>query len=234
MVMPGTRGPGLERPLKVRAPVRTSLLFASTFLFPAIGFPLITYAWWRLSRSWPFVTVVMGLPVVFGYLMPGIAVHVAMRWRFTSGPRIGSYYVHHGFVYGSKLAFVLLLVVRSLTEISSILHVVSAVLVTGAATAFGGWFHDVNAIRAGRIQVDGGTDALASFAPPTYFATGATYAGVALAAHRLLERDTTAIAWVFPAGLLVLCVVPTLVFLAVDPLSRHALRERLFRRRAGA
>jgi hypothetical protein len=207
--------------------LRTSLLFVSTFLFPAIGFPLITYAWWRMSGgSWTFAATVMALPVVFGYLMPGIAVHVTKRWRFTSGPRVGSYYVHHGFVYGAKLAFVLLLVVRSLERVESVWEVIAVIVVTGAATAFGGWFHDVHAVRAGRIDVDGGVEALASFAPPSYFAMGATYAAVALACYRVLLRDAASVVWVFPAGLIVLCAVPTLVFLAVDPPARRLLRER--------
>jgi hypothetical protein len=207
--------------------LRTSLLFVSTFLFPALGFPLITYAWWRMSASSTFAATVMALPVVFGYLMPGIAVHVTKRWRFTSGPRVGSYYVHHGFVYGAKLAFVLLLVVRSLERVESAWDVIAVIVVTGAATAFGGWFHDVHAVRAGRIYVDGGVEALASFAPPSYFAMGATYAAVALACYRVLLRDAASVVWVFPAGLIVLCAVPTLVFLAVDPPARRLLRERL-------
>jgi hypothetical protein len=179
-----------------------------------------------MSASSTFAATVMALPVVFGYLMPGIAVHVTKRWRFTSGPRVGSYYVHHGFVYGAKLAFVLLLVVRSLERVESAWDVIAVIVVTGAATAFGGWFHDVHAVRAGRIDVDGGVEALASFAPPSYFAMGATYAAVALACYRMLLRDAASVVWVFPAGLIVLCAVPTLVFLAVDPPARRLLRER--------
>ena len=58
--------------------VRNSMLFFSTYLFPLAGFPLLTYAWWRSSGgSWPFVVVVMGVPVIFGYLMPGIATQLA-------------------------------------------------------------------------------------------------------------------------------------------------------------
>jgi len=212
------------------APLRRFLLFLSTYLFPAVGFPIVTYAWWRTSGgSWPFTAVVMGAPVVFGYVMPFVITHVIKRWRFTTGPRVGSYYVHHGFIYGSKLALALLLVVRSLSTIGSPLDAAAVILVTGAATAFGGWFHDVNAVRAGRIAIDGGTDALASFAPVSYFAMGATYAAVVLAAHALLALDGRAVAWVFPAALLTLCVVPSLVFLGVDPPSRHALRRLLTR-----
>jgi hypothetical protein len=215
--------------------VRSSMLFVSTYLFPVIGFPLVTYAWWRLSGgSWPFVLVVMGVPVLFGYLMPGIATQFVKRWRFTTGPRIGAYYVHHGFVYGAKLAFVLFLVVRSLATVRSAFDVASIVLVAGAATAFGGWWHDVNAVQAGRIEVEGGVEALHSFAPASYFAMGATYAGVVLAAHRVLENDSGAVTWVFPAGVVILCVIPSLVFLAVDAPTRRTLRARMSRRKNAA
>jgi hypothetical protein len=200
----------------------------STYLFPAVGFPVLTYAWWRESESWPFVAVVMGVPVLFGYLMPGIATNVVKRWRFTSGPRVGSYYVHHGFVYGSKLAFVLFLVVRSLAGVQSAFDVAAIVLVTGAATGFGGWLHDTQAVKAGRIEVEGGAEALADFAPASYFSMGATYAGVALASQSVLVPDAAAIVWVFPAAFATMCVIPSLVFVAVDPPTRHTLRARLF------
>jgi hypothetical protein len=209
--------------------LRNSTLFVSTFLFPAVGFPLLTYGWWRSSGSWQFVAVVMGVPVLFGYVMPGVATHVVRRWRFTTGPRIGSYYVHHGFVYGSKLAFVLFLAVRSLASVRSVFDIAAIVLVTGAATAFGGWWHDVQAVRAGKIEVEGGIDALERFAPASYFAMGATYALVTLAAHRVLAQDGAALVWVFPAGLATMCVVPSLVFLAVDPPTRRVMRGRLLR-----
>jgi hypothetical protein len=169
----------------------------------------------------------MGVPVVFGYLMPWIATSVVKRWRFTGGPRVGAYYVHHGFIYGAKLAFALLLVIRSLDAIVSAFEIASVMLVAGAATAFGGWFHDTQAARAGKIEIEGGIDALATFAPPSYFTMGATYAGVTLAAHRVLTTDPQLVAWVFLGALLLLCVVPTLVFLAVDPPARKFVKERL-------
>jgi len=204
--------------------VRTVVLFASTYAFPAIGFPLVTYAWWRSSGSWPFVVVVMGVPVVFGYLMPWIATSVVKRWRFT---QVHALYPHHGFIYGAKLAFALLLVIRSLDSIRTPFEVLSVMLVAGAATAFGGWFHDTQAARAGKIEIAGGIEALATFAPPSYFTMGATYAGVTLAAHRVLLVDPQSVAWVFVVALFVLCLVPTLVFLAVDPPARRFVKERL-------
>jgi hypothetical protein len=213
------------------APLRNWLLFASTYLFPVVAFPLVAYGWWRASgNSWRFVALVMGVPVFFGYLMPWVATRVVRRWRFTGGPRVGSYYVHHGFIYGSKLAFALLLVTRSIGSIASTFDVAAVVLVSGAATGFGGWFHDAQAVRAGKIEIEGGIEALMTFAPASYFAMGATYAAVTLAAYRILATDAGRFAWIFPAALIVMCVVPTLAFIAVDSPTRRFIRERCGRR----
>jgi len=215
------------------APVRDSLLFASTYAFPVIAFPLVSYAWWRSSGgSWRFAAIVMGVPVLFGYVMPWLATGVVRRWRFTSGPRLGPYYVHHGFIYGSKLAFALLLVIRSIADVVSLFDVAGVVLVSGAVTAFGGWFHDTQAVRAGRIEIDGGLDALLAFGPPTYFAMGATYAAVTLTSYRVLAVDPGAFAWVFPAAFVLLCVVPAVVFIAVDPPTRRFFQSRSLKQRS--
>ena len=202
-------------------------LFASTYVFPAVAFPLVTYAWRARGASLPVVALVRGVPVLFGYLMPWVATSVVKRWRFTSGPRVGSYYVHHGFIYGAKLAFALLLVVRSLGSVVTAFDAAAVVLVAGAATAFGGCLHDMQAVRAGKIEVDGGIDAWWRFAPASYFTMGATYAAVSLGAHRALAANPGAFAWAFPAAFVVLCVVPSLVFIAVDPPTRRFLRERI-------
>jgi hypothetical protein len=212
-------------------PIRSALLFTSTFLFPLFGFPLVAYAWWRVGESVPFVIVVMGVPVIFGYVMPAILTGVIKRWRFTSGPRLGPYYIHHGFVYGSKLALALLVVMRSFATITSWLDVVAISLVTGAATAFGGWWHDTQAVRAGKIAIADGIEGLSTFAPPSYFAMGATYAAVSIAAHRLLAANRSALPWVFLFALLMMCVIPTIVFVAVDPPTRDVLRNLLARQR---
>ncbi|SRR6266542_5056541 len=204
-------------------------LFASTYVFPAVAFPLVTYAWRSSGASWAFVALVMCVPVLFGYLMPWVATSVVKRWHFTSGPRVGSYYVHHGFIYGSKLAFALLLVVRSIGSIVTAFDIAAVILVSGAATAFGGCLHDMTAVRAGKIEVDGGIDALWRFAPPSYFAMGATYAAVSLGAHRALADGAAAFFWAFPVAFVILCTVPSLVFIAVDPPTQRFLRARMRR-----
>lgn len=203
-------------------------LFVSTWVFPIAGFPLVACGWWLVSDgSWATVALVMGVPLVFGYVVPGIGVNVMKRWRFTSGWRIGGYYAHHGFVYSSKMAFVLLLAVRDPRGLGG-WGALAAVLVSAAATALGGWWHDLHAVRAGKIELlvrDGRSaeSLVHAYAPATFLLLGAAYAGACVAAFPVLARDPAAIGWVFPAALAALLATGALAFLALDP---GALRTR--------
>lgn len=215
--------------------VAPALLAFSTWVFPVVGFPLLVWAWLRVAGGdWRVVALVLGVPVVFGYLMPGLSTRVARRWRFTGGWRIGGTYVHHGFVYASKMAFVLLLALHDPAAAATWPGAFAVVLLVGGATAFGGWWHDVHAIRAGKIVLSGSEGdlcraeaALASFAPPCYFSIGATYAAASLLAWRHLGPGIAAFAGAFLGALAALCLVPSVVLLTLDPTARHALRARM-------
>lgn len=209
-----------------------ALLFMSTYVFPLVGFPALAYAWWVVSGgNVAFVAFVLGVPLVFGYLMPGVATNFVRRWRFTGGWRIGDYYVHHGFVYAAKMNLVLLLAFHDPSGVRGGWSALALVLLVGAATAFGGWWHDLHALRNGKVELVGadGVDperALGTFAPGSYFAIGATFAAVSVAAWSVLSTDVRAFPWVFAAGLLALCVVPSLVFFALDPAAFRVLAHK--------
>jgi len=157
--------------------MRQFLLAFSTYIFPIFATPLLTWLWWKIAGAqWNLVALVMLVPVLFGYCTAFVATMVVKRWRMTTGPRIGGAYVHHGFIYASKMAFVLLLVTRDPMAIRIWFDWMSLALLAGATTAFGGWWHDLQAIRAGKIELTGlvasaAERALATFAPPTYFCT---------------------------------------------------------------
>ena len=216
------------------------LLFFSTWIFPIAGFPLLAWAWLTVAGGdWRVVALVLGVPVVFGYLMPGLSTNAVRRWYFTSGWRIGGYYVHHGFVYASKMAFVLLLALHDPRAADTWIGFASAVLLVGGATAFGGWWHDVHAIRAGKIVLAGSEGdprsaevALASFAPLCYFSIGTTYAAATVVAWRSLGNlgaGAGAFAAAFLGALAALCLVPSAVFLTLDPGARRALRALILK-----
>ena len=59
-------------------------LFESKYVFPFIGFPVFLWLWVR-DGSPAFAALVMGLPLIFGYVIPGIGTNVLKLWRF-NGP----------------------------------------------------------------------------------------------------------------------------------------------------
>ena len=199
---------------------RDALLFASTYAFPAVMFPFLA---WRFAADggWAFALVTLGVPLVFGYVMPLLGVSGLRRWRFASGPRVGGIYVHHGFIYASKLAFVLWL--GLLVAPGSLGEAAAVVLLCAGSVAFGGWWHDVHAVRAGRIvlpDADGANpDAAVTRFAPVFWTLGATYAAFGLVAHRLLVVHARADAWpwLFLGGLAALGVATALAFLGLAP-----------------
>jgi hypothetical protein len=210
--------------------LRPAILAFSTYVFPIVATPLLTWIWWRIAGGdWRLVALVLLVPVLFGYLVVWLASGVVKRWRMTSGWRIGGAYVHHGFIYASKMAFVLLLAARDPMAIRGWFELTSIALLVGAATAFGGWWHDLHAIRAGKIEFIGldaraAEHALASFAPISYFTVGATYAVVTIAGWQLVAAQPHMFVFVFLGALAGLFIVPYLVFFALDPSSIRIAR----------
>lgn len=200
--------------------VRDAALTFSTWVFPALAFPLLVWGFFDMG-GWRFALVALGVPLVFGYLAPGVAVVALRRWRFTTGPRIGGLYVHHGFLYSAKLGFVLFLAMRAPLTIGAWEALGVAILV-GATVGYGGAQHDLHAVKAGRIElldVARGSrtpeQAVMSYMP-ALFALGATYALVSLWAFRVLVVDANhaALPWVFGGALAILILVPAAAFAA--------------------
>lgn len=201
----------------------TFALDVSTYVFPVVAFPLLAWAFW-LDHGAAFAVFAMGVPLVFGYVVPGIGTNAMRRWRFHGRWVVGSYYAHHGFLYAAKLAFVLWLAMRHPATMTAG-DVAAAAVLGGAFAAIGGYWHDVNASRAGRIEhltraarEGRSTEAVVAAYTPALFALGATYVLVSAWAYRILvaEARPEALPWVFAAGVVVLAAVPALAFLALD------------------
>jgi len=85
-----------------------TILFLSNKAFPIIGFPILLWLWYQKEGT-AFAILVMGLPFVFGYVVPGIGTNVLKMWRFRDRWVIGNYFIHHGFIYASTMGLVMLL-----------------------------------------------------------------------------------------------------------------------------
>lgn len=159
------------------------LAFLNRFILALAGFPLVAWLWHREGGGHgAFTGVVMGIPVLFGYLVPGLAIAWLRLWEIRSRFSIRGVQVHQGLVYGSGLALDAWIAwhIRFATPLATAL--VSA-LVNGIITAFGGWIIDIAGVRKGRIRIDNpparaglGPEAIVTYyAPACYFVLGAGY-----------------------------------------------------------
>lgn len=205
-----------------------SLVFLHRFILSLAGFPLVAWLWHRHGGgNAAFTAVVMGIPVLFGYLVPGLAIAWLRLWEIRSPYSIKGIQVHQGFIYGSGLALNAWLADHARFANPAADLLVPALL-CGSNAAFTGWFIDIAGVKAGRIRIDNpiarlGKDpeAIVSYyAPACYFALGASYMlAIHLAREVLLVRGMAG--WVtatmvFLAGFLLTSAPITAIYLRLQ------------------
>ena len=162
------------------------------FLAPAILVPLSYWLWWtRYEHRHDLVLLVISIPVLFAYIIPGIGTNVLGLWEFNTRFRIGKFRPHHGFVFGSATSMLTLVCLPRTTSAIDVWEVVRAGIVLGSVIGFWNWYYDVRAIKAGFILVYNrpyadrlGPEAIAmDYAPVLFGSFGLCYG----AALRLIE-----------------------------------------------
>jgi hypothetical protein len=185
------------------------LAFINRFILSLAGFPLVAWLWFRHSGGDPgFTAVVMGIPLLFGYLVPGLAIVWLRMWEIRGRFSIKGIQVHQGFIYASGLALDAY-VSHHLAFDNAIASVLGSCLVNGCIVAFTGWFIDIAGVKAGRIRIHNpmarlGKDpetVVTYYAPACYFTLGATYMlAVHLAWEAFLGQGRSDWVWARGAG----------------------------------
>ena len=129
----------------------------------ALPFPLFLamyFAWLSWSNSRAFALYVMLLPLVYGYVVPGIGTNILKKWRFNGPWVVGSYYAHHGFMYAANMSPLLFLsFLGSPLNVISVGVVVRIILCTAALHGYVLWIHDVFIVKLKMVEI---------FNPPAY------------------------------------------------------------------
>jgi hypothetical protein len=193
------------------------------------------WVWWRWSGSAVFAWYVMLLPVVYGYVGPGIATNLLKKWRFNGPWVVGDFFVHHGFMYAANLAPVLFIAfLGTPVPAASLLPadggtlaagtIARILLSTGALYGFMSWINDITLVRLGIVDVfnppaaagKSPAEIVTHYAPLCFPVIGVCYAAGALVAFEVfvLRRHVTAnaVLVVALAGILPLLVLPTLAY----------------------
>jgi hypothetical protein len=178
-------------------------------VFALLGFPLMAWLWYQ-KGGLAFATLIMGLPLIFGYVVPGIGTNILKQWRFRDSWVVGNYFIHHGFIYASGLSLGLYIGFVP-NQPGDVWAIVANLVRTACVIGFVGWWHDLIAIRQGMMEVynrawkEGAAPEVivTKYAPLCFSLFGAIYAGVATWGYDVLVRqgNVAALWWLFPAGL---------------------------------
>lgn len=192
---------------------------------PLLLFPLSYWLWWqRCERNHACVILLLSMPVLFAYVIPGLGTNWLGLWEFHTRWRLGKFRPHHGFVFGTATSLLALLCAgpRPLTLDAGVIF--RSAFILGSVLAFWNWFYDIQAIKAGLIVVYNrpfanklGPEAIATdYAPALFGVFGVCYgAAIPLIEYFLLVRgDWDLYTGMFALGNLVVLVAPVMAFVA--------------------
>ena len=124
------------------------------YIVPILFFPLAYYLWYlKFQGDHRLVLLVLSIPILVAYVIPGIGTNYFKMWEFNTKLRIGKFRPHHGFVFGTGMSLFGLLCIPSTIESLGWFDMVRAGLITGSFMGFWNWIYDIYAIRSGFMFV---------------------------------------------------------------------------------
>jgi hypothetical protein len=124
------------------------------YVAPAILTPLAAWLWWRhYDGNGALAAIAMLVPIVHAYVVPGIGTNILHVWEFDTRLRLGRFRPHHGFVFGSATAMLILLAIGEPSASPGFAEILRCGLLAVGILAPVNWLYDVAAIRAGILRV---------------------------------------------------------------------------------
>jgi hypothetical protein len=204
---------------------------AYQYVAPALLTPLAAWLWWRhYDGDVALAAIALIVPIAYAYIVPGIGTNLLQVWEFDTRLRLGRFRPHHGFVFGSATAMLVLPVIGAPAANPTMLDVMARGMAVAVILGVLNWVYDALAIRAGFLKVYNqpwadGRDAwsiASDYAPWFFGGFGLIYAsGLKLAESALLaEPDTTRAVAVGLAILAATLTLPTLGYV-IQSYARH-------------
>lgn len=201
--------------------VAKTFLFIYNYIFPTLGFPWVCWLWYRAGGA-PLAIFIMGLPLIYGYIIPGIGTNLMKKWRFNGPMLIGGYYWHHGFIYSSTMGMALFIAAFPVGE--GLLAILLIALRTAAIVGFVAWWHDILAVRNGMVEIYNGPCKrgeppeviVTSYAPVCFSLLGLTYGAVGGLAYQMVLKGESSMVWLWPVGLIAMTVATCVPYLVLE------------------
>jgi hypothetical protein len=205
------------------------LTFIWVYVLPIPLSVAMYYIWAFWSGSQLFAAYVILLPLIYGYVAPGIATNVLRKWRFRGPWVVGRFYVHHGFMYCANMAPLLFIAwLGTQREPLSAATAVRILICAGALHGFVQSWHDLLIVRHGMVEINNrptregrsAEEIVAHYGPLCFFLIGLTYAAGSLLAFQALviQGDTQpwTLFWLSASGLGLMLTLPTIAYRMIE------------------
>lgn len=198
-------------------------LFFNDYVLPIPLFFVMIYLWWlRVPDNPEFIAFVVGVPTLYGYIVPGIGTNVLGWWRFQGRWMLGKFHTHHGFMYGPPMSLIFYIILGDSVDLSAF-RIFSIVFCLAYVLGFLSSQHDIMAVRNGIITIDNpparaglSPEQIVNYYGPACFSwLGALYGGSCAAAWQLMvvgKGGWTVFAWLAPVGLALMVFIPALIY----------------------
>ena len=205
------------------------IAYVWVYLLPLPVFTAMYFVWLSASGNLAFTLYVLLLPLLYGYISPGIATNLLKMWRFKGPGVVGNYYVHHGFMYSANMSPLLYLTFDVRTPHSlDIAEFLRIAVVTGAVQGFVLWIHDILIVRADLVEIDNRPtrerrspeEIVTFYAPVCFFLIGFCYAVSAMIAYQqfVIEGRTEMrdLLWVWLGASSFLFILPGIAYFFLE------------------
>ena len=199
------------------------------YVLPLPLFVAMYFVWAAWSGSRIFALYVMLLPVIYGYLAPGIATNILRKWRFKGPWLVGNYYAHHGFMYAANMTPLLFVAfLGTPREPVSAGTAVRILICTGALHGFVLWLHDILIVRHDMVEIynrparEGRSpeEIVTHYAPFCFFLIGLTFAASSLLAFQTIvingNSGGLALFWLSVVGMGLMLTLPSIAYRIID------------------
>ena len=195
------------------------------FLCPLLALPATWYLWLEeFAWNTEFVFLILSLPIVSSYVVPGIGTNYLGIWEFDTKFRLGKFRPQHGFVFGTATALIVYLCFDHSVAVVDSALVLRTAFVMGSVIGFWNWFYDALAVEAGFIRLynkawaDGaGPAGITMEYAPVYFGMHGFVYGAEIRILQYLLVEQQLWEWYWP--LFIICniltiAIPTLTYMA--------------------
>lgn len=151
---------------------------------------VLLFFWYNRFGNFQFASYILGLGVLYGYIVPGVAINVLHLWKFTGPLKAGNFFIHHGFIYAPYLALVFYIALPANVVLTAG-NIIRIILCNAFIQCVVSCHHDICAVKTGMVLINNKashlgkspTEIITNFGVIGFGLVGASFAASCLIAY---------------------------------------------------